>query len=91
MPRRNFSVRWEGWWYFPGDAVVDVDAGVDDRVLVSIDGKPVFERDISRGLRSGRRRAVEEKIGIALRLRSGDPGSRQAGDQQNRPDAADAW
>ena len=40
LPRRNFSVRWEGWWYFPGDAVVDVDAGVDDRVLVSIDGMP---------------------------------------------------
>ena len=55
-PRRNFGVRWKGFWYVPENMSVDLGVGGDDRVLLNIDGETVLEHDVTRGLRPGRRR-----------------------------------
>ena len=50
LPRRFFRVRWEGVWYRPRSEDVDVYAGSDDRVLVTIDGRLVLERSLAEGM-----------------------------------------
>ena len=57
-PQRFFRVEWEGVWYLPVNALVDVDARADDRVRVTVDGELVVEHDITRNLETGPRRLL---------------------------------
>ena len=52
LPRRFFSVRWEGVWYVPHAQTVDLHVGGDDRVVVALDGRTVHERSIETGFHS---------------------------------------
>ena len=58
---RSFRIKWEGVWYFPGDAQLYLDAWADDRVLLRVDGKLVIEHDISREVEPVRRRLALTK------------------------------
>lgn len=49
LPRRFFSVRWSGVWYVPEARTLDLYVGGDDRVVVSVDGRPVLERSARTG------------------------------------------
>ena len=44
LPRRNFSVRWRGFWYVPESTVVDLHGAGDDRLDVWLDGELVIRR-----------------------------------------------
>jgi len=44
LPRRFFSVRWQGFWYVPEPAVLDLHGAGDDRLDVWIDGELVIRR-----------------------------------------------
>ena len=35
LPKRFFTLRWEGYWYLPSTRYLDLYAGGDDRVVVS--------------------------------------------------------
>ena len=45
LPRRFFSARWEGVWYVAHAQTIDLHVGGDDRVVVSLDGRTVHERN----------------------------------------------
>ena len=53
---RSIRVTWEGLWYFPGDATIDLEAWADDHVLWTLDGEVVIEHDVARDHEPGRRR-----------------------------------
>ena len=44
LPRRFFSVRWQGFWYVPEPGEVDLHGAGDDRLDVWIDGELVIRR-----------------------------------------------
>ena len=44
LPRRFFSARWEGFWYLPETAVIELHGAGDDRLDVWIDGARVIRR-----------------------------------------------
>lgn len=44
LPRRFFSVRWQGFWYVPEPVVLDLHGAGDDRLDVWIDGELVIRR-----------------------------------------------
>lgn len=44
LPRRFFSVRWQGFWYVPETGVLDLHGAGDDRLDVWIDGELVLRR-----------------------------------------------
>lgn len=48
LPRRFFSVRWQGVWHVPKSATYQIVARADDRVVVSIDGRRAIERSVER-------------------------------------------
>ena len=45
FPQQSFSVRWDGYWYFPDERTVDIYAVGDDRVVVRVDDEVILERD----------------------------------------------
>ena len=49
LPRRLFSVRWEGIWLRPDARWVDVFAGADDEVVVKLDDQVVIDRNAPLG------------------------------------------
>ena len=50
LPRRFFSVEWEGFWFLPRTTTVELYAGGDDRVDVLVDGERVLQRNIALGM-----------------------------------------
>ena len=50
LPRRFFSVRWDGFWFLPRAQTVDLYAGADDRVEVLVDRELVLRRNPSAGM-----------------------------------------
>ena len=56
LPTRNFRVDWQGSWYLKGDQEVDIYAGADDLVVVSIDDQVVLERNSATGFHTASRR-----------------------------------
>ena len=44
LPRRFFSVRWEGFWYVPGARPFTLHGAGDDRLDVWVDGELVIHR-----------------------------------------------
>ena len=56
LPRRQFRVRWEGVWHIPKARWIDLYAGADDRVTVTIDGRLVLERNPAVGMGTERAR-----------------------------------
>ena len=46
IPRRFFTVQWEGYWYLRQDRLVDLYAGADDRVVLQLDGETVLDRNL---------------------------------------------
>ena len=58
LPRRQFTVRWQGFWYVQHDGPVEIYAGGDDRVTVSLDGEIVLRRDLVHGMHTASKRVV---------------------------------
>ena len=52
LPRRFFSVRWEGFLYVVSPLVVDFWAGADDEVTLTLDGRRLLERNPVAGMHS---------------------------------------
>ena len=50
LPRRFFSVEWNGFWFLPRATTVELYAGGDDRVDVAVDGQRVLRRNIAVGM-----------------------------------------
>ncbi len=50
LPRRQFSVRWQGIWYLPQATSVDFFLGGDDRLRLFVDDTLVLERSLRLGL-----------------------------------------
>ena len=50
LPRRFFSVEWDGFWFLPRATTVELYAGGDDRVDVFVDGQRVLRRNITLGM-----------------------------------------
>ena len=50
LPRRFFSVEWDGFWYSPRATTVELYAGGDDGVDVAVDGQRVLRRNIALGM-----------------------------------------
>ena len=49
LPSRFFSARWTGFWYLDRAQAIELHAGADDRLVVSIDGQVVVVRDAAQG------------------------------------------
>lgn len=47
LPRRNFSARWQGYWYAPSSQFVTMHVGADDAADIWIDGELRFARSIA--------------------------------------------
>ena len=54
VPKKFFSVRWEGFWDVGGNEAVDIYASGDDHVAILVDDALVVERSTGMGGRSGR-------------------------------------
>ena len=52
LPRRFFSVEWDGFWFLPRATTVELYVGGDDRVDVLVDGRRVLRRNIALGMHS---------------------------------------
>ena len=52
LPRRRFSVRWQGTWHLPEAASVELFLGGDDRLRLYIDGELLLQRNAQLGLRT---------------------------------------
>ena len=52
LPRRFFSVRWEGFLYVVSPLVVDFWAGADNEVTLTLDGRRLLERNPVAGMHS---------------------------------------
>ena len=50
LPRRRFSVRWQGIWHLPHATRVDFFLGSDDRLRLFVDDDLVLERSLRLGL-----------------------------------------
>ena len=50
LPRRFFSVRWDGVLYVAHDRGVDFYGGADDGLVLRVDGRVVLERNAVRGM-----------------------------------------
>ncbi len=50
LPRRFFSVRWDGVLYVEHDGGLDFYGGADDRLVLRVDGRVVLERSAARGM-----------------------------------------
>ena len=49
LPRRFFSVRWQGTWYVSREQEIDIYCGADDLAVVSIDDEVVLEHNQAAG------------------------------------------
>ena len=47
LPRRNFSARWQGYWYVPSSQFVNLHVEADDAADIWIDGELRFARSIA--------------------------------------------
>ena len=50
LPRRFFSVQWDGFWFLPRATTVELYAGGDDGVDVAVDGQRILRRNIAVGM-----------------------------------------
>ena len=55
LPGRSFNVIWRGFWFFSRGGSVDLYAGADDRVVISVDGRPVIKRSRLVGMKTIRK------------------------------------
>lgn len=62
LPRLFFGVQWEGYWYMPRAATVELFAGADDRVDIWVDGQLVHRRSPAAGM---------HMVGKAISVRAG--------------------
>lgn len=56
LPRRSFSVSWQGFWFLPEERTFDLYAGADDRVDVFVDSRRVLSRNLRVGMQTRRQR-----------------------------------
>jgi hypothetical protein len=54
LPRRQFSVRWSGFWRVGGDGSLDLYSRADDRVEIFVDDERVMVRGLADGQRTVR-------------------------------------
>ena len=55
LPGRSFNVYWRGFWFLSRGGSVDLYAGADDRVVISVDGRPVIKRSRFVGMKTIRK------------------------------------
>ena len=55
LPGRSFNVIWRGFWFLSRGGSVDLYAGADDRVVISVDGRPVIKRSRFVGMKTIRK------------------------------------
>jgi len=88
LPRRFFSVRWQGYWFLPRSQDVDLYAAADDEVAVFVDGELVLLRSpevgmatisrpltLSAGAHELRVEYRQLRGGYHLRVKSAPPGA----------------